>query len=228
MNSGPNIDWNAVRADFPLLRREVHGKPLVYLDSANTGQKPASVIETVDDFYRRHNANVSRAVHALGQRVLAVARDDRDGSLRDDRPRVHAFFDPVHGAAGDLHAVVQRLTNGVHARKRRQEGRVNVQHMAAKCVQKHRRQDAHEARQHDPLGAVPTQRFDQHLVERLARRVIFVRHHRGRHVRLLGAREREGVRAIAQHQAHAGVERTVGDGVEDGLQVRAIAGDEHP
>ena len=38
------IDWNAVRADFPLLRREVHGKPLVYLDSANTGQKPASVI----------------------------------------------------------------------------------------------------------------------------------------------------------------------------------------
>ncbi|MCY7353939.1 MAG: cysteine desulfurase [Lysobacter sp.] len=60
------IDWNAVRADFPLLTREVNGKPLVYFDSANTGQKPASVIETVDDFYRRHNANVSRAVHTLG------------------------------------------------------------------------------------------------------------------------------------------------------------------
>lgn len=60
------IDWARVRADFPLLTREVHGKPLVYLDSANTGQKPASVIEAVDDFYRRHNANVSRAVHALG------------------------------------------------------------------------------------------------------------------------------------------------------------------
>lgn len=60
------IDWDRVRADFPLLRREVHGKPLVYFDSANTGQKPASVIETVDAFYRRHNANVSRAVHALG------------------------------------------------------------------------------------------------------------------------------------------------------------------
>jgi len=60
------IDWTAVRADFPLLRREVHGKPLVYLDSANTGQKPACVIEATDDFYRRHNANVSRAVHALG------------------------------------------------------------------------------------------------------------------------------------------------------------------
>ena len=60
------IDWARVRSDFPLLSREVHGKPLVYLDSANTGQKPASVIEATDDFYRRHNANVSRAVHQLG------------------------------------------------------------------------------------------------------------------------------------------------------------------
>jgi cysteine desulfurase/selenocysteine lyase len=59
-------DWNQIRADFPLLTREVHGKPLIYLDSANTGQKPASVIETVDAFYRLHNANVSRAVHTLG------------------------------------------------------------------------------------------------------------------------------------------------------------------
>jgi cysteine desulfurase/selenocysteine lyase len=58
--------WEGIRSDFPLLAREVHGKPLIYLDSANTGQKPASVIEAVDDFYRRHNANVSRAVHTLG------------------------------------------------------------------------------------------------------------------------------------------------------------------
>ncbi|MCC7248561.1 MAG: SufS family cysteine desulfurase, partial [Lysobacter sp.] len=63
---GGDRDWAAVRADFPLLTRTVNGKPLIYLDSANTGQKPASVIETVDDFYRRHNANVSRAVHTLG------------------------------------------------------------------------------------------------------------------------------------------------------------------
>ena len=60
------VDWEAVRADFPLLQRQVHGKPLVYLDSANTGQKPAAVIEAVDRFYRQHNANVSRAVHQLG------------------------------------------------------------------------------------------------------------------------------------------------------------------
>ena len=66
MSAQGGIDWARVRGDFPILQRQVHGKPLVYLDSANTGQKPAAVIEAVDDFYRRHNANVSRAVHALG------------------------------------------------------------------------------------------------------------------------------------------------------------------
>ncbi|MCY7312088.1 MAG: cysteine desulfurase [Pseudoxanthomonas sp.] len=62
----PGPDWAAVRADFPILTREIQGKPLIYLDSANTSQKPACVIEAVDDFYRRHNANVSRTVHTLG------------------------------------------------------------------------------------------------------------------------------------------------------------------
>jgi cysteine desulfurase/selenocysteine lyase len=80
----PAVDWARVRADFPLLAREVHGKPLVYLDSANTGQKPAAVIEAVDTFYRRHNANVSRAVHALG----AEATEAYEGARR----RLAAFL----------------------------------------------------------------------------------------------------------------------------------------
>ncbi|TCT26180.1 cysteine desulfurase [Thermomonas haemolytica] len=71
-------DWERVRADFPLLQRQVHGKPLVYLDSANTAQKPRAVIEAVDDFYRRHNANVSRAVHQLG----SEATDAYEGARR--------------------------------------------------------------------------------------------------------------------------------------------------
>ena len=70
-------DWERVRADFPLLAREVQGKPLIYLDSANTGQKPASVIEAVDDFYRRHNANVSRAVHTLGTEATEAYEGSR-------------------------------------------------------------------------------------------------------------------------------------------------------
>jgi cysteine desulfurase / selenocysteine lyase len=65
-SAAAGIDWTALRADFPLLARSVHNKPLVYFDSANTGQKPAVVIDAVDDFYRQHNANVSRAVHTLG------------------------------------------------------------------------------------------------------------------------------------------------------------------
>src|SRR3546814_9905433 len=71
------VDWARVREDFPLLRREVNGKPLVYFDSANTGQKPAAVIEAVDDFYRRHNANVSHAVHTLGGAATELYDDAR-------------------------------------------------------------------------------------------------------------------------------------------------------
>ena len=70
-------DWSRIRNDFPLLAREVQGKPLIYLDNANTGQKPASVIEAVDDFYRRHNANVSRAVHTLGTEATEAYEGSR-------------------------------------------------------------------------------------------------------------------------------------------------------
>ncbi|HVI57380.1 MAG TPA: cysteine desulfurase [Luteimonas sp.] len=76
-DGGPGIDWARVRADFPLLERTVNGKPLVYFDSANTGQKPAAVIEAVDGFYRRHNANVSRAVHTLGSEATELYEDAR-------------------------------------------------------------------------------------------------------------------------------------------------------
>ena len=69
----PPPDWEAIRARFPILARSVHGKPLVYLDSANTSQKPQAVIDATSDFYRRHNANVSRAVHALGAEATAAA-----------------------------------------------------------------------------------------------------------------------------------------------------------
>ncbi len=54
-----------VRKDFPILSRKVHGKPLVYLDSASTSQKPAVVINAERDYYLSHNANVHRGIHAL-------------------------------------------------------------------------------------------------------------------------------------------------------------------
>jgi cysteine desulfurase / selenocysteine lyase len=62
------LDVESIRADFPILTRTVRGgKPLVYLDSANTSQKPHQVINTLTDFYERHNANIHRATHELGE-----------------------------------------------------------------------------------------------------------------------------------------------------------------
>ena len=78
--SQPALDFDVqrVRADFPLLSRTVHGKPLVYFDNANTSQKPTQVIEAVDRHYREHNANVARAVHQLGEEATAAYEGARD------------------------------------------------------------------------------------------------------------------------------------------------------
>jgi len=66
------------RADFPILSRQVHGKPLIYFDNANTSQKPRAVIETTDRFYRDSNANVARAVHQLGEEATTAYEGTRD------------------------------------------------------------------------------------------------------------------------------------------------------
>ncbi|UPG89143.1 cysteine desulfurase [Luteibacter aegosomaticola] len=76
------LDIERIRADFPLLSRTVHGKPLIYFDSANTSQKPVSVIEAVDRHYREHNANVARAVHTLGEEATAAYEGARDALAR--------------------------------------------------------------------------------------------------------------------------------------------------
>ncbi|WP_326556965.1 cysteine desulfurase [Micromonospora sp. NBC_01796] len=62
----PRFDVSKVRADFPILDRQVNGHPLVYLDSANTSQKPRQVLDVLREHYERHNGNVSRSVHTLG------------------------------------------------------------------------------------------------------------------------------------------------------------------
>jgi len=59
----------ALRADFPILRRQVHGKPLVYLDNAATAQKPQTVIDTLSRYYEQENANIHRGVHYLSERA---------------------------------------------------------------------------------------------------------------------------------------------------------------
>jgi len=65
--TGSMLDVNKVRADFPILQRTVHGKPLVYLDTGASAQRPLAVISAIDNFYRHHNANIHRGVHTLSQ-----------------------------------------------------------------------------------------------------------------------------------------------------------------
>jgi cysteine desulfurase/selenocysteine lyase len=76
------LDPLILRADFPLLSRQVHGKPLIYFDNANTAQKPAVVIDAVSRYYREFNANVSRAVHVLGEEATAAYEATRDKLAR--------------------------------------------------------------------------------------------------------------------------------------------------
>ncbi|WP_289060120.1 cysteine desulfurase [uncultured Zobellia sp.] len=61
------LDINKIREDFPILKREVNGKPLVYLDNAATSQTPQQVIDVIVDYYQNYNANIHRGVHALSQ-----------------------------------------------------------------------------------------------------------------------------------------------------------------
>jgi cysteine desulfurase/selenocysteine lyase len=61
------LDITQIRADFPILQRQVNGQPLVYLDNAATSQTPLAVIDAISDYYKHTNANIHRGVHALSQ-----------------------------------------------------------------------------------------------------------------------------------------------------------------
>ena len=67
--SATPFDPAAIRAEFPILRRTVHGKPLVYLDNAATSQKPRLVLDAERTYYETMNANVHRGVHTLSERA---------------------------------------------------------------------------------------------------------------------------------------------------------------
>ncbi|MEE4292333.1 MAG: cysteine desulfurase [Xanthomonadales bacterium] len=71
------FDVQKIREDFPVLQRTVHGKPLVYLDTAATAQRPLAVIEATSRFYREFNANVHRGVHTLSQEATELYEDAR-------------------------------------------------------------------------------------------------------------------------------------------------------
>ncbi len=78
----PTIDWQAVRAQFPNLQVEVHGKPLIYFDNAATAQRPQAVIDAVNHYYTRINANVHRGVHQLSVQATEAMEEAREALRR--------------------------------------------------------------------------------------------------------------------------------------------------
>ena len=71
------FDPKQVRKDFPILGRVIHDKPLVYLDSGATSQKPKVVLDAEREYYEQHNANVHRGAHTLGDEATQMYQDAR-------------------------------------------------------------------------------------------------------------------------------------------------------
>ncbi|HND65848.1 MAG TPA: aminotransferase class V-fold PLP-dependent enzyme, partial [Candidatus Obscuribacter sp.] len=73
-----SLDIEKIRRDFPILRREIDGKRLVYLDNAATSQKPLSMINCLNEYYQRYNANVHRGIHTLSEEATALYEGTRE------------------------------------------------------------------------------------------------------------------------------------------------------
>jgi cysteine desulfurase/selenocysteine lyase len=78
------LDIAKIRKDFPILKRQVNGNPLIYFDNAATSQTPKQVIDTIVDYYSRYNANIHRGVHALAQEATEA--------YEESRRKIQAFF----------------------------------------------------------------------------------------------------------------------------------------
>ena len=74
----PVLDIAGIRAQFPILERQVHGRPLIYLDNAATSQTPVAVVEAFRDYYGRYNANIHRGLHTLADEATAAYEAVRD------------------------------------------------------------------------------------------------------------------------------------------------------
>ncbi len=97
-----NFDVESIRKDFPILSREVNGKPLVYFDNAATSQTPQQVIDAIVDYYTRYNANIHRGVHTLSQEAT--------DAYEQARVKVQKHFNAAHSyeiifTSGTTHAI---------------------------------------------------------------------------------------------------------------------------
>lgn len=101
------MDIASIREEFPILDQKVNGYPLVYLDSTATSQKPRSVIEAVDTYYRQDNSNVHRGVHTLGSRATDLYEGARDKVRRFIHANSTAEIIFTRGTTASLNIVAQ-------------------------------------------------------------------------------------------------------------------------
>jgi len=99
------IDVEKIREDFPVLKQTIHGKPLVYLDSAATAQKPFAVIEAIRKFHEVDCANIHRGVHELSQRSTAAYEETRAKAKRFLNARSKSELVFVRGATEGINLV---------------------------------------------------------------------------------------------------------------------------
>jgi cysteine desulfurase/selenocysteine lyase len=106
-NAYTPFDVGALRREFPVLARTVHGKPLCYLDNGASAQRPRPVIDAVDAYERHHHANIHRGVHTLSQEATAMYESARDKVVRfmNARSRREIIF--VRGTTEAINLVAQ-------------------------------------------------------------------------------------------------------------------------
>src|SRR3990172_7048876 len=94
LSKSNSLDLKKIRADFPILHRKVHGKPLVYFDNAATTQKPSQVIQAISTYYETSNANVHRGIHQGGGHNSSHAdgASQQSGSLQVPGPAQETQF----------------------------------------------------------------------------------------------------------------------------------------
>lgn len=101
------FDVEAIRREFPILSRTVRGKPLAYLDNGASSQRPACVIEAVDQYERLHHANIHRGVHTLSQEATSLYEHARDLIARFINARSRAEIIFVRGTTEAINLVAQ-------------------------------------------------------------------------------------------------------------------------
>jgi cysteine desulfurase/selenocysteine lyase len=101
------FDVDTIRRDFPILAREVHGKPLAYLDNAASSQRPRAVIDAISSYYQTHHANVHRGVHALSQEATDLFEGARDKVRRFINARSSKEVVFVRGTTEAINLVAQ-------------------------------------------------------------------------------------------------------------------------